>query len=835
MLATYGAAALIVVASLLIGRALLELLGRKQTWWLETPVGLAILIVTCSVLTRVHFGAENAGSIPERAELALIGCAVLLVASIAYLRFRFVDRQSFLMALPVIALTLLFASLPFIASGHLGIPGIGVNNDMAAHLIWADWLQEPTGIAPTGIQIGYPLGPHGLAATLSDALGTEPLYAFLGLLLALPVITGLTSLNLFHELPAPKRTLAATLVALPYLAASTLGIAGFKELLTGLFLLAFVLILRTISRESEGRGALIVALGVLTAAIVASYSYPGLAWPAAAFGIWALGELIVARREHRLDAIRAGLRRSAPLLGLAAVVLLALFISELPRIKNFYDAGAVDTVLATDSKLRFAVPAPEALGVWPSGEFLLGRSELGLGSWQLFAAIGLIAFCFAAVWWLRRADLALPSGVAGAAIIYLGTLSQAGLYVQAKALAVPAALIMAFIVAALLLLEGEGGREPAGDGDGEDPGRPAPAGDSAAERRRRRREQARRGRPRLTLRTVIAIPFIALAAYSSFLALRDAVVAPDDRFSELKRLRDTVAGSKVLALTSDRYTDYYLRGAEVLSPAKNAEQRIGGRRGKEFRLPVDFDSAYARDLDQFDYVITTDAQYQSGAPPNFEEVDRTESYVLWKRNGVTPFIGVLAEASRPGRVFRCKNPKLARLLTRTGVAITWPRPVIAKRGFWKPGNVLEPGRSATQSFRLPPGRWDLSFQYSSESAPLEVSAGDLTAEMPPGVEGAIPFRPNQGPFWPVGEVNSAGGPIEITVRAKELSRIQRLLGADSPAVIGNVAATQLDRLGNRAFSASCGLYLDHYYLGAPGALRASKESGSEVLPLQPSR
>jgi MFS family permease len=737
----------------------------------------------------------------------------------------------------VVALTLLFASLPFIASGHLGVPGIGVNNDMAAHLIWADWLQDPTGIAPTGIQIGYPLGPHGLAATLSDALGTEPLYAFLGLLLAIPVITGLTSLNLFHELSGPKRAVAATLVALPYLAASTLGIAGFKELLTGLFLLSFVLILRTISRESEGRGALIVALGVLTAAIVASYSYPGLVWPAAAFGLWALGELILARREDRLDAIWAGLRRLAPLLALAAVALLALAIAELPRIKDFYDAGIADTVIDTNSKLRFPLAAPEALGVWPSGEFLLGRSELGLGSWQLFAAIGLIAFGFAAVWWLRLADLALPAGVAGAAVIYLGTLARAGLYVQAKALAVPAALIMAFIVGALLLKEK---REPAGrkrgtrSGAGESAA-PSPPADDAAERRRRRREQERGGRPRLTLRTAIAIPFIALAAYSSFLALRDAVVAPDDRFQELKRLRETVAGSSVLALTSDRYTDYYLRGAEVLSPAKNAEQQIGGRRGKEFRLPVDFDSAYARDLDLFDYVITTDAEYQSGAPPNFEEVDRTESYVLWKRNGVTPFIGVLAEASRPGRVFRCKNAKLARLLSRTGVAITWPRPVIAKRGFWEPDNLLAPGQSATQSLKLPPGDWDLSFQYSSESAPLEVTAGGLSAEMPPGVEGAIPFRPNEGPFWPVGEVSSDGGPVEITVRAKELSALQRALGADSPAVIGNIAATRLDEIGNRTLAASCGLYLDHYYLGAPGALQASKESGSDALPLQPTR
>ena len=150
MLATYGSALLIVIASLYVGRAFFALLGRRETHWLETPVGLAVLLVVCSVLTRVHFGAENAGSIPERADLALIACAVLLVGSIAYLRFTFADRESFLIAAPVVVLSLLAASIPFIASGHLGVPGIGVNNDMAAHLIFADWLQNPTGPVPGG-------------------------------------------------------------------------------------------------------------------------------------------------------------------------------------------------------------------------------------------------------------------------------------------------------------------------------------------------------------------------------------------------------------------------------------------------------------------------------------------------------------------------------------------------------------------------------------------------------------------------------------------------------------------------------------------------------------
>ena len=832
MLATYGSALLIVLASLYVGRAFFALLGRRQTHWLETPVGLAILLIVCSVLTRIHFGAENTGAIPERAELALIACAVLVVGSIAYLRLSFADRESFLIAAPVIALTLLAASIPFISSGHIGVPGIGVNNDMAAHLIFADWLQSPTGPIPSGIANGYPVGPHGLVATLGQALGTEPLYGFLGLLLAIPVITALTSLNLLAELPPVRRTLAATLVALPYLVASTFGIGGFKEMLVGLFLVAFALILRELPRAEQGRVALIAALGALGAAAVAAYSYPALIWLAGTAGLWAAGELVLAYRHGRMDEVRAGVRRSAPLLLVGLGVMVVLAIAELPRIQDFINSDTVSIVTDTDSKLRYPVPLPEAFGVWPSGEWLFGYGELGLDAWQLFAAVGLIALGFAAWWWLRRGDIALPAAIATAAVVYLWSILSAGLYVEAKALQVPAALTMLFIISALLLPSVH--RRHRG-GPAEIEPEPGPPGSATGG---------------IGWRAVIAIPFVALAAYSSFLALRDSVIAPSDRFDELEAFRAQTAGEPVLDLTSDRYFDYYLRGAEVRSPAKNAEDKFPGRQGKNQRLPVDFDSVYARDMDLFAYAVTSDADYQSGAPPNWQEVDRTDSYVLWKRTGPTPFVGVLAEEARPGRVFRCKQEKFKRILEREGPAATWPRPVIAKRLNWvvegepldvEPGAEesasaeIAPGESATQTVTLPEGSWDLSFQYASEVVPLEVRVGDEVFEMPPGIEGAIPYRPDEGPYWPVGTVISDGGPVEITVTAQEPSRLQRILGVDAPAALGNVAATRLSEIEVSAIQDACYRYMDHYYLGAPGALQVSKEAGTEAADLTPSR
>lgn len=832
MLATYGSALLIVIASLYVGRAFFALLGRRETHWLETPVGLALLLVVCSVTTRVHFGTENAGAIPERAELALIVCAVLLIASVVYLRFTFVDLESFKVGAPVAALSLLAASIPFIASGHLGVPGIGVNNDMAAHLIFADWLQNPTGPVPGGVAFGYPIGPHGMVATIAKGLGTQPLYGFLGLLLAITVITALTSLNLFAELPPVRRTIAAVLTSVPYLAASTLGIGGFKEMMVGLFLVAFALILRELPRAEKGQLGLIGAAAVLAAACIAAYSYPGLAWIAGTAGIWALAEVVLAYRHGRMDEVRAGIRKARPLLLVGALILAVFAIAELPRIKGFIDEGAFSTVQGTDSKLRYPVPAPEAFGAWPSGEWLLGYGEFGLDAWQLFAAVGLIAFGFAAWWWLRRGDVALPAAVAASALLYLWTLRSAGLYVEAKSLQVPAVLIMMFILGALLL---PSVRRRSGAGPAEMEPDPGPPG------------SAREG---IGLRALIAVPFIALAAYSSFLALRDAVIAPEDRFKELSAFEEQTAGRTVLDLTSDRYFDYYMRGAEVRSPAKNAEDKFEGRQGKDARLPVDFDSVYANDMNLFDFAVTTDADYQSAAPPNWEEVDRTDSYVLWKRNGPTPFVGVLAEEARPGRVMRCKREKFKRILKRRGPAAVWPRPVIAKRLNWivegeslniVPGQgvsaaaEIAPGETAIQSFRLPEGTWDLSFQYASEVVPLTVTYNGESFEMPPGIEGAIPFRPDEGPFWPVGRVESDGGPAEISVTAGKPSALQRLLGVDAPAALGNIAATRLSEREVVPLQESCYRYMDHYYLGEPGALQVGKGAGGGPAKLYPKR
>ena len=131
-------------------------------------------------------------------------------------------------------------AIPFAVSGRWGLLGVGFNNDLGLHLAWAEWLRSGFGPAP---DTGYPLGPHGLAVATAAFPGIGLGQAFVGEIIAIGVLTGLTALGALRELGAGRRLLAATLVALPYLAASYFAQAAFKETAEALFVLTFALFL----------------------------------------------------------------------------------------------------------------------------------------------------------------------------------------------------------------------------------------------------------------------------------------------------------------------------------------------------------------------------------------------------------------------------------------------------------------------------------------------------------------------------------------------------------------------------------------------------------------
>ena len=112
---------------------------------------------------------------------------------------------------------------------NVGELGPGFSADLALHMGQADALREVGSSASVTVP-GYPIGPHTLVAAVGEGLGLDTRSVFLGLLLAIPVLTGLTALAGFDDLSPGRRLLGAALVGLPYLPASYFVGASFKEL-----------------------------------------------------------------------------------------------------------------------------------------------------------------------------------------------------------------------------------------------------------------------------------------------------------------------------------------------------------------------------------------------------------------------------------------------------------------------------------------------------------------------------------------------------------------------------------------------------------------------------
>ena len=74
---------------------------------------------------------------------------------------------------------------------------------------------------------------------------------------------------------------------------------------------------------------------------------------------------------------------------------------------------------------------------------------------------------------------------------------------------------------------------------------------------------------------------------------------------------------------------------------------------------------------------------------------------------------------------------------------------------------------------------------------------------------AIPYRPDQGPYWPVGEIHTDGNPITVSVQADDVDWLQSLLGVDAPAVIGNLTAVNPDGFIKVPTASACKLFVDH--------------------------
>ncbi len=461
MVGTYAAVLLVCGAALAIGQAAIALCGVQRWSWLAPAVGLALLCAVCWGTVRLlGHGVVSA-----------VVVLLLIVGSVAYLWGRMDGGVDALRAgAPVALLALAVTALPFIAEGHFGILGTSFNPDMSQHLLAADRLAE--GHSSQLLHQGYPLGPHAIVVALNNSLGIGLVQGFAGLMIAVAVLTSLTSLTAFRDQPATLRIPAALIVGLTYMVASYFAQGSFKETMQALFFLAFVLALRESSRNPAWRQLPLrfVPAALLAMGSVYTYSFPGLIWLGGAATIWGIIE--VAHGWLRLSAggADAGGPRTeakpppagppAAVAGPAAwrsvlwasLLFLILIAPELTRMIDFKQFETFDPNGPGLGNLFAQISPFEGLGIWPSGDFRLSPGDgavpaLGYYAGAAFASI-LLLYGIVICW--RRRESAVVAGLTAAALAYAAARIVGTPYTAAKAIEIGAPVAGLAIVLPLL-------------------------------------------------------------------------------------------------------------------------------------------------------------------------------------------------------------------------------------------------------------------------------------------------------------------------------------------------------------------------------------------------
>lgn len=819
MLSALLAGALIVAASLLLGSAVMAIAGLPRHSPVGPAAGISALLVICGIAVKLPGHAVTAAAFTG---VALIGCFVV------FGRTRVPAGTVRIGAIVAAIGAALVVAIPFATSGRVGILGQGlVNDDMASHLLFAEWIGSHAGPTPDLIKDGYPLGPHAIVAAVSKVSGASLIQGFAGLTGAIAVLLALTAYGALGGIRGWLRVPGAVLAASPYLTAAYLAQGAFKEPLLALALLGFTLGLPALRGTWSGTGGsarAAIPLGVIAAGTIYNYSFPGLAWLLGTTIVWML---VIGLREHDLrlgERLRGA--RSAIALGIGIPVVAAL--PEIFRLASFSNFKALSPSGTGPTvgfgNLRQPLNPLEVFGVWPSGEFRItpANSTTPEIAFYLGALLALTAFAWGLGRALSRRESALPSALLACTLLYLVSLAVGTPYTQAKALAIAAPLIMLIAVRGLLSADSLPGEEkdvPEGGGAASWPPKPL-------------RPLTGFAVPLLTL------AFAAAAAFSTLLPLRQAAVGPDYHLQEMLGMRPIVDGQNVLFLGRDNFVSWELIGSEVYAPITNhydVEEVHPLYRATDLNAKFDWDNVPPFVMNKFKWVVTTSAAMQSQAPPGFTPRLRTGDFILWHRDRPVGQRRTLYEPINPGAPLDCSNPEQAPITKVRGTATVFTvQPVIGK--VWNPSPALTQTKPAHMRLYLTPGRWDLSLQYAS-TQPLHVTASGpgLASPFSTELRANLLFR-GPSPYYPVGsiDVRRAGTAI-VTVDVGDPPPIGRLLRTESKAYLAGLAATRSDP-GRETIplSQACGRYVDWYEVAPgtpPSALRGVV--APQVQPIEP--
>lgn len=750
----YLATGLTVLLSLLIGGALCN--WERRGWsWLAPGCGFAAVMAIAWIGVRLPGDANTTA-------LLLLAAAVV---SAVRLRGR-VEWRELVVGLPTAALVLIATALPFLANHRFGPLGATVNDDFALHLEFADILALGDS-AQKSVDIAYPVGPHSLVAAINDALGVSIESAFVGVIIAVPVLTALTALAALQHTPRRVQPLGAALVGLSYLSAAFFIQASFKETVIASLVLTFTLVLREVARDRTRWRPWAIPLIAIMFAGLAAFSVPALLW-FVGIGVAVTVVVMVTQRIRPSAGFALGAA------GLVVVLVVTIAIFE--AITSFFSLGPGRFVLTASEGSRPTSAGGnlfgplsffEALGIWPNSDFRLDPDR---ADWQLQVAFASLATVVGLAFTAARREWVLLTGLGFTVAAYLIVSEISLSYNAAKALVIATPLIAMVTMAGLLT-------------------------------------PIRRALPAFLLALFTSV-FIVGAAQSTVLPLKSGIVRPATQDEAFDELRPLVDGKWTLFLGRGNYTAWELRNTRIAYLGQGARaQTVGALSQRGAGFARDIDSLLPAELESVEMVVAPNTLFQSFLGPEFTEVHRNRWYKLYRRRGPSPPRFVLNERGDPGATLKCSTESGKETLALGGRAFVRPKPVIGPIGGWifpgggqpaadSPVALVGNRQRIHQTIDLPPGRWEISLSWAS-SLPIDATIGGRRFRLPP-------FIGDGDRHWRVTSVRG-GRPLEVSVQPGPERRFDVPRGAQ----IGAVAAVREGVKGHFVpVRRACGRYVD---------------------------
>jgi hypothetical protein len=581
-----------------------RLSGGAVSGVLLLPVGFALTVAVCTLGTSITWLAPSAGVLAVA--VAVIG--IVLERPTLRIAGR---RVSGAFLYPAIAAFVAFAVIaaPVVLTGTPSWTGFGRIVDTAFQMGFSQYLAEAGRSVPAGDSSfnetilgltgnGYPGGAQATLGALAGVIRTDVVWCYQAYQ-AWAAAMGALALYALIRRVVSSQVICCIGAAIAIQANILYDYAlegGVKELTTVslILLVAAILAEWLVQERRSARSAL--ALAPALAAAVAAFSYGALPW----VGLILLGAFV-------LSMFSRGMRlRTLASWSVAGVATAILSIpSVISSIKVFGTAKeAVKGVIEVGlGNLTAPIPEISSIGVWISNDYRFPQfAHTGASRAFDYLIVALAVIGVAGALWRRRWMIAAFGVAAPIALTYV--VAHAGPWVQLKAFTItaPMFLAMAFVGAGWLIT-------------------------------------SRPRRLAIPVRAAGWLSALAVAGavlYGNALTYHDMSLAPAARYIQLEQIGKRFAGvDRAFFPAFDEYSEYFLRREHVYDLVRPPGLQI--RPGAVNLAPGQF--AYSLDINQlelsfvqsFPLLVIPRSPEASRPPANFDLVDRTSEFEVWRR------------------------------------------------------------------------------------------------------------------------------------------------------------------------------------------------------------